>query len=83
MWYTLPDSNKHYPLTITRVKEIQKMNAQGLKPDELEPVEIVSSKPKEVEPEFVDVVGQISLRSLEKNSRRRKEKEAGRDARAR
>ncbi|GEO10923.1 PSP1 domain-containing protein [Segetibacter aerophilus] len=81
MWYTLPDSNKHYPLTITRVKEIQKMNAQGLKPDELEPVEIVSSKPKEVEPEFVDVVGQISLRSLERNSRRRKDKEQGRDGR--
>jgi cell fate regulator YaaT (PSP1 superfamily) len=81
MWYTLPDSNKHYPLTIARVKEIQKLNAQGLKPDELEPVEIVSSKPKEVEPEFVDVVGQISLRSLERNSRRRKDKEQGRDAR--
>ena len=75
MWYTLPDSNKHYPLTITRVKEIQKMNALGQKPDELEPVELVSSKPKEVEPEFVDVVGQISLRSLERNSRRRKDKE--------
>lgn len=81
MWYTTPDSTKHYPLTITRVKEIQKMNAQGLKPDELEPVEIVSSKPKEVEPEFVDVVGQISLRSLEKNSRRRKDKEQNIDAR--
>lgn len=75
MWYTMPDSSKHYPLTISRVKEIQKMNAQGLKPDELEPVEIVSLKPKEVEPEFVDVVGQISLRSLEKNTRRRRDKE--------
>ena len=75
MWYTMPDSAKHYPLTIARVKEIQKMNQQGLKPDELEPVEIVSSKPKEVEPEFVDVVGQISLRSLERNTRRRNEKE--------
>ncbi|WP_018613066.1 regulatory iron-sulfur-containing complex subunit RicT [Segetibacter koreensis] len=81
MWYTMPDSTKHYPLTIARVKEIQKMNAQGLKPDELEPVEIVSSKPKEVEPEFVDVVGQISLRSLEKNSRRRKDREQGNDGR--
>ncbi|MEJ7826952.1 MAG: regulatory iron-sulfur-containing complex subunit RicT [Segetibacter sp.] len=80
MWYTLPESNKHYPLTIVRVKEIQKMNAQGLKPDELEPVEIVSSKPKEVEPEFVDVVGQISLRSLERNSRRRKDREPVREA---
>lgn len=81
MWYTMPDSTKHYPLTINRVKEIQKMNAQGLKPDELEPVEVVSSKPKEVEPEFVDVVGQISLRSLEKNSRRRKDREQSIDAR--
>lgn len=81
MWYTLPDSNKHYPLTITRVKEIQKMNGEGLKPDDLEPVEVVSSKPKEVEPEFVDVVGQISLRSLERNSRKRKDKEQNRDAR--
>lgn len=80
MWYTLPESNKHYPLTIARVKEIQKMNAQGLKPDQLEPIEIVSSKPKEVEPEFVDVVGQISLRSLERNSRKRNEKEQVRDA---
>lgn len=81
MWYTMPDSTKHYPLTLARVKEIQKMNAQGLKPDELEPVEIVSSKPVEVEPEFVDVVGQISLRSLEKNSRRRKDKESNNDSR--
>lgn len=79
MWYTLPDSTRHYPLTIVRVKEIQKMNAQGLKPDELEPIEIVSSKPKEVEPEFVDVVGQISLRSLEKNSRQRRDKEQSRN----
>lgn len=75
MWYTTPDSTKHYPLTITRVVEILKMNQQGQKPDELEPVEIVSSKPKEVEPEFVDVVGQISLKSLERNSRRRNDKE--------
>ncbi len=79
MWYSLPDSTRHYPLTIVRVKEIQKMNAQGLKPDELEPVEIISSRPKEVEPEFVDVVGHISLRSLEKNSRNRRDKEQGRD----
>ncbi len=75
MWYSLPESSKHYPLTIERVKEIQKMNAQGLKPDELEPVEVVSTRPKEVEPEFVDVVGHISLRSLERNSRKRHDKE--------
>jgi cell fate regulator YaaT (PSP1 superfamily) len=75
MWYTLPESNKHYPLTIQRVKEIQRMNAQGQKPEELEPVEVTSSKPKEIEPEFVDVVGQISLRSLERNSRKKENRD--------
>ena len=75
MWYTLPDSNKQYPLTLKRVKEIKDQNRQGIRPDELQAVEVVSSKPKEVEPEFVDVVGQITLRSLEKSSRRNKEKE--------
>lgn len=79
MWYTMPDSSKHYPLTIARVKEIQRLNSIGQKPDELEPVEVVSSKPKEVEPEFVDVVGQTSLRSLEKGNRR----DGGRDNRGR
>jgi cell fate regulator YaaT (PSP1 superfamily) len=72
LWYTLPDSNKQYPLTIDRVKKIQQLNAQGVVPDELEAVDVTTNKPKEVEPEFVDVVGQISLRSLEKTERRRK-----------
>lgn len=72
MWYTLKDSTKQYPLTIKRVKEIKQLNAQNIIPEELEAVEVTSSKPKEVEPEFVDVVGQISLRSLEKNDRKRR-----------
>ncbi|WP_290713035.1 regulatory iron-sulfur-containing complex subunit RicT [Flavihumibacter sp. CACIAM 22H1] len=75
MWYILPDSNKQYPLTIDRVRKIMSQNAQGIVPDELEAVDVTSSKPKEVEPEFVDVVGQISLRSLEKNDRRRKQQQ--------
>jgi cell fate regulator YaaT (PSP1 superfamily) len=80
MWYTLPDSNKQYPLTIERVKKIKELNRQGIKPDELEPVEVATSKPKEVEPEYADLVGQISLKSLEKTSRKRKDKErSGRD----
>lgn len=73
MWYTLPDSTKQYPLTIERVKKIKSLNQQGVIPDELEAVEVTSTKPKEVEPEFVDVVGQISLRSLEKSDKRRKQ----------
>jgi cell fate regulator YaaT (PSP1 superfamily) len=72
MWYSMADSTKHYPLSIETVKKIKAQNKQGIKPDALETVEIVSEKPKEVEPEFVDVVGQISLKSLEKNSRKRR-----------
>src|SRR6476619_2504050 len=73
MWYTLPDSTKHYPLSIESVKKIQEQNRQGIKPEALETVEIISGKPKEVEPEFVDVVGHITLKSLEKNSRNRRD----------
>lgn len=73
MWYMLPDSTKQYPLTIERVRKIKSLNEQGVIPEELEAVELTSSKPKEVEPEFVDVVGQISLRSLEKADKKRKQ----------
>ncbi len=75
MWYTLPDSNKQYPLTLERVKKIKSLNQQGVRPEELEAVEVVSKKPIEVEPVYADVVGQISLRSLEKTSRKRREQE--------
>jgi cell fate regulator YaaT (PSP1 superfamily) len=51
MWYSMPDSTKHYPLTIERVQKIKALNSQGIKPEELEVAEIVTSKPKEVEPE--------------------------------
>ncbi|HWB24969.1 MAG TPA: regulatory iron-sulfur-containing complex subunit RicT [Chitinophagaceae bacterium] len=77
MWYVLPESSKQYPLSITRVREIKKLNFRGERVDELQPVELVSSKPSEMEHNFVDVVGQISLKSLEKDSRRRNEQRGG------
>lgn len=77
MWYTLPDSTKQYPLTIERVLKIKSLNRQGVIPEELEAVEVTSNKPKEVEPEFVDVVGQISLRSLEKADKKRRHQGKG------
>jgi len=67
------DSTRHYPLSIETVKKIKEQNRQGIKPEALETVEVVSGKTKEAEPEFVDVVGQISLKSLEKNSRKRRD----------
>ncbi|WP_227990596.1 regulatory iron-sulfur-containing complex subunit RicT [Flavisolibacter ginsenosidimutans] len=74
MWYVLPQSTKQYPLTIERVRKIKALNQQNILPEELEAVEVVSTKVKEVEPEFVDVVGHISLRSLEKADKKRRDK---------
>lgn len=75
MWYVLPNNNKHYPLTIQRVKEIKRLNQQGQRVDELQAVEITSGKQKETETAFVELVGQISLKSLERNDRRRRDQQ--------
>ncbi len=78
MWYTLPDSNKQYPLSIERVQKIKTLNQQGIKPDELEPVDVTSSKSVEKEPEFVELVGQISLKSLDKAAdKKRRQQQPG------
>lgn len=76
MWYSFSDSNKQYPLSITRVKEILKANQQGIKPEELQPVELEtvnSSKTAvKVEMGFVNDVGQISLKALERGNKKKK-----------
>ena len=70
MWYSTSESTKYYPLSIETVKNIIEQNRNGIKPQVLETVEVISGKEREVEPEFVDVVGQITLKSLEKSSRK-------------
>jgi cell fate regulator YaaT (PSP1 superfamily) len=75
MWYTLPDSNKQYPLSIERVRKIKSLNQQNIRPEDLEPVEVVSSKPKEEEPEFVELVGQISLKSLDRAAQKKRQQQ--------
>jgi len=75
MWYTLPDSNKQYPLTLERVRKIKELNKQGVRPEELEPVEITSSKPKEDVPEFVELVGQFSLKTLDRAAQRKRQQQ--------
>jgi len=75
MWYVLPDSNRQYPVAIEAVKRIKAMNLKGVRVDELETTDVNSTGKKEEEPHFVDVVGQISLRTLERNSQKRRQKE--------
>lgn len=72
MWYTLEGSSKHYPLTIDKVKEVRQLNIRNIRPEEIEVVEVITNKYQEKEPEFVDVVGQISLQSLDKRERNKR-----------
>jgi len=74
MWYSTAESTKYYPLSIETVKNIKEQNKKGIKPEVLETVEVVSGKQREVEPEFVDVVGQITLKSLEKVGKKQRSK---------
>lgn len=77
MWYILPDSTKHHPLTIKRVKEILAENRNGRKVEDLQALEIESKveKVSNTDSGFEDVVGQISLKSLEKSSKKRRDRE--------
>ena len=78
MWYTLSDSNKQYPLTIARVNEIIRLNIKGEIVEELKHIELVNGKETvEIDAGFVDVVGHISLKSLEKRSHKHHNKNHG------
>jgi cell fate regulator YaaT (PSP1 superfamily) len=77
MWYSYGGSNKQYPLSIVRVKEIMKLNKEGVKPDELQPVELETNANKaglKVDMGFVNDVGQISLKALEKSGHKKRNK---------
>lgn len=74
LWYSYPGSSKLYPLSIERVNEIQDLNKQGKKAEEMKAVELEPKKDVEKDLGFADVVGQISLKSLDRNSRKRNNK---------
>jgi cell fate regulator YaaT (PSP1 superfamily) len=65
MWYGYQGENGLIALTPERVKEIVKLNKEGVKPKDLKDFEIVEQK--EVEVGYSNVVGQDSLNRFEKN----------------
>lgn len=72
MWYSISGSNKQYPLTIERVHEIIAISKTGKVIEELEYVDLSTDKETvEVDAGFVDVVGQISLNSLDKKAKKK------------
>ncbi|MCY7409095.1 MAG: hypothetical protein LH473_02390, partial [Chitinophagales bacterium] len=81
MWFAYKGKSTFYPLTPDRVKEIAAMNKEGQKPADMGAVEIVSKKEKDVI-ESKDLVGQVSLESLDrksKNKNRKKNKKKNRN----
>ncbi len=75
MWYSYSDNNKQFPLSIERVKDIQKLNKLGQKAEELQPVELETRESKSgkvADMGYVNDVGIMTLRSLEKNSKKKK-----------
>jgi cell fate regulator YaaT (PSP1 superfamily) len=74
MWFSYAGSNKQYPLTIDRVKEILAQNKEGVKPEELQAVELETNANKagvKVDMGFVNDVGQISLKALERGGKKK------------
>jgi cell fate regulator YaaT (PSP1 superfamily) len=76
MWYSFAGSTKQYPITLDRAREIKQLNQQGKKPEEIGEAEIEGRVNKQEKDEaYVDVVGAISLKSLEKKDRNQRYKQ--------
>ncbi|MEO6148606.1 MAG: regulatory iron-sulfur-containing complex subunit RicT [Mucilaginibacter sp.] len=71
MWFSYPREENWIPLKISRVKEIQKMNIEGVIPAELE--ELVEEEAIPVKAlDYDNVVGQDSLTRLDERNRAKK-----------
>ena len=60
-----------FPLSAIEVREIQKLNREGIKPDSLK------SEPEPVAPEFVTAVGDDSISRFDESRRRKKKNRKG------
>jgi cell fate regulator YaaT (PSP1 superfamily) len=78
MWYSFAGSSKQYALTIERVQEILTQNKEGVFPEELQAVELESSSKEKLKLDvgFVNDVGQITLKNLEKKKSKNKNKKS-------
>jgi cell fate regulator YaaT (PSP1 superfamily) len=73
MYYQYQGSGAFYPIPIEKVKVILEMNVNKLKPADLLEMADVQENAETIE--FADVVGQVTLKSLEKTERRSKNKQ--------
>ncbi|MEO8884460.1 MAG: regulatory iron-sulfur-containing complex subunit RicT [Mucilaginibacter sp.] len=84
MWFSYPREESWVPISIDRVKEIQRMNKEGKLPEDLGQVVEIETKPVKIL-DYENVVGQDSLTRLDerrsknknRNKNRNKNKPAG------
>jgi cell fate regulator YaaT (PSP1 superfamily) len=72
MWFSYPGEENWIPLSTTKVRELCKLNEEGLKPDDLGQIEVVEKVEKVVSFDYENVVGQDSLTRLDEKSKKRK-----------
>jgi cell fate regulator YaaT (PSP1 superfamily) len=72
MTYAYSSSGTWYPVPVETVRKIVALNKEGKKPADLLEVAVITQKEEVVE--FVDVVGHVSLKSLESTDRRNRNK---------
>jgi len=78
MWFSYPKEESWIPLPLTRVKEIQQMNREGVIPADLGVVVEVETKPVKVL-DYENVVGQDSLTRLDERRNQNKKKNKNRN----
>jgi cell fate regulator YaaT (PSP1 superfamily) len=73
MWFAYPRDENWVPLHIEQVKEIQILNKEGKKPEDLKTIMAdILPKEKSVEYDYENVVGQDSLTRLDETKRKKR-----------
>ncbi|MGV3706997.1 MAG: regulatory iron-sulfur-containing complex subunit RicT [Arcticibacter sp.] len=75
MWFSYPNQENWIPIEISRVKEIQKLNKEGIKPEDLkdEAADLEPVQPTKVF-DYENVVGQDSITRLDERQNNKKKK---------
>ncbi|MBC8172809.1 MAG: hypothetical protein H7X71_02790 [Chitinophagales bacterium] len=72
MIYEYKPGGKLYPLTLQKVNEILVLNQKNEQPDSLDGFVYIAEPVEKIE--FADVIGQVSLKTIEKADQKRKQK---------
>ncbi len=77
MWFSYPGEENWIPLTTDRVREINQLNKEGIKPEEIGAVVIDIVEEKQVVYDYENVVGQDSLTRLDERNKKKRRPSRG------